>query len=333
MSIEVLRPGLLMTVQDAGRWGFRKNGVSICGALDDFALRTGNILVGNPLNASVIEITLANSQFHFHDDSVIAICGGDLAPLINDKAVPSWRPLLVKAGGILHFSSLQSGCRANLAVAGGINVPIILGSRSTDLRAGFGGHEGRALRAGDTLHCATPDDENSKRHGRLVDESFHQNFFAPRWFISTHVRPSYDSKVVRVLRGGEFMSFSERSRMNFFADEFIVTPEANRMAYRLSGRNLHLTRAVELLSTAVTPGAIQVPPDGIPVLLLADCQTTGGYPVIAHVASVDLPVVAQKKPGDSLRFSEISLSESHSLYLQREKDIAALKYAVQCQMK
>jgi antagonist of KipI len=323
---------MLMTVQDAGRRGFRKDGVSICGALDNFALRVANILVGNPQCAPLLEITLANASLHFHADSLIAICGGDLAPHVNDDVASCWRPLFVKANSTLHFRTHVSGCRAYLAVAGGLDIPYILESYSTDLRARIGGYEGRALRTGDQLRLRTLQDENNLQHKLLVSASTHKVGFTLHWFVSNDARPLYQSRIVRAVRGAKFTSFDERSREDFFAEEFIVTPQANRMAYRLRGCKLKLSQPTELLSFAVAPGTIQVPPDGNPLLLLADCQTTGGYPVIAHVATVDLPIIAQMRPGDSLRFSEISLEEAHHLFVKRENVIAELEYAVKLKL-
>jgi antagonist of KipI len=275
-----------------------------------------------------LEITLANALLRFHADSLIAICGGNLAPHVNDEAVSCWRPLFVKANSSLHFGTHISGCRAYLAIAGGLDIPYILGSYSTDLRARIGGYEGRALRPSDQLRLGTPQSENSLQRKLFAYASTHQVGFASHWFVSNDACPLYESKIVRVVRGAELISFDERCRKDFFTEEFIVTPEANRMAYRLRGCKLKLSQPMELLSSAVVPGAIQVPPDGNPLLLLADCQTTGGYPVIAHVATVDLPIIAQMRPGDSLRFSEISLEEAHRAYVEREREIAELEYAV-----
>lgn len=330
MSIEVLQGGLLTTVQDDGRHGFRRDGVSTCGALDQFALRAANILVGNSPKAAVLEITLAGCALHFTANNLIAICGGDLTPEAAGEIVPCWRPIFVAANTVLHFKAARVGSRAYLAVACGFDVPVVLGSRSTDLRAKFGGHAGRALRAGDSLECLPASDAAAKVPEWLAASHTNVTLSFPRWFVSANSRPRYAAKpTLRVIAGSEFAKFEEASLRAFFEREFSVTTEANRMAYRLrSEENLKLVARREQTSMTVAPGTIQVPPDGNPILLLADCQTTGGYPVIAHVIRADLPIVAQSKPGDALRFVEVTLDEAHHLYLERERTLVQLNCAL-----
>jgi antagonist of KipI len=330
MSIKVLQGGLLTTVQDGGRHGFRQDGVSVCGALDEFAMRAANTLVGNAEGAAVLEITLAGCALRFSQNHLIAICGGDLTPHIAGETVPCWRPIFVAANAVLNFTAMRAGYRAYLSVAGGLDVPVMLGSRSTDLRAKFGGYAGRALQTGDSLSCFP--------NGGL-GESWRENFATSReafqlvyanWFVSVNARPSLAANpILRVIRGSGFSEFDMASHRAFFEREFVVKPESNRMAYRLRGDvKLNLVVPREQISTAVAPGTIQIPPDGNPILLLADCQTTGGYPVFAHVIRADLPLVAQMKPGDSMRFVETTLDEAHRFYLERERTLAQLRYAV-----
>lgn len=334
MSIKVLQGGMLTTVQDDGRYGFRQDGVSVCGALDEFAMRAANALVGNAPDAAVLEITFAGCALRLTQNHLIAICGGDLMPHVAGAAVPCWRPLYVAANSVLNFAGMRAGCRAYLAIAGGFDVPVMLGSRSTDLRANFGGYAGRALQAGDSLSCLQIGDAAASMREKLAASQTNIRCAFASWFVSTSARPSLAAEpALRVIPGTDFAAFDEASRRALFERVFVVTPDANRMAYRLRGdEKLKLTLPRENLSTAVAPGTIQVPPDGNPILLLADCQTTGGYPVIAHVIRADLTLVAQMKPGDSVRFFETTLDEAQWLYLERERTLAQLRYAVRFKM-
>lgn len=334
MSIEVLQGGLLTTVQDGGRYGFRREGVSVCGALDEFAMRAANTLVGNAPDAAALEITLAGCALRFTQNYFIAICGGDLMPHVAGEAVPCWRPIYVAANSVLDFKGIRTGCRAYLAIAGGLDVPVLLGSRSTDLRAQFGGYDGRALQAGDSLSCLHNGDAAARLREKLAASHTNIQFSFADWFVSANVRPTRAAQTaLRVIHGSEFAAFDEPSRRALFEQIFVVTPNANRMAYRLrSDEKLKLVAPREQFSTAVVPGTMQVPPDGNPILLLADCQTTGGYPVIAHVIRADLTIVAQMKPGDSLRFVETTLDEAQRLYRERERTLTQLRYAVRFKM-
>lgn len=299
MEISVIQPGPLTTVQDAGRPGHRAAGVSPGGAADSFALRVTNLLVGNPDDAAVLECTLAGPTLEFSEATTIALGGGEFS------GAPSWKPIGVKSGERLVLGPLRTGCRGYVAVAGGIEVPLALGSRSTHLRAGLGGIEGRGLRAGD----------------RLQAQSWQLPHTAQHWQISRELLPDYSSSpIVRVLPGSQFSEFNR----SWLGQAFTVTPVSDRMGLRLQGIPVVRQRGTELLSGAVAPGTLQVPPDGQPILLLADAQTVGGYPRLAHVIGVDLPLVAQVRPGDTLRFSEVDLAEAHRLWRAREKMLALL---------
>ncbi|WP_027416360.1 biotin-dependent carboxyltransferase family protein [Aneurinibacillus terranovensis] len=328
MNINVLRPGLLTTVQDAGRYGFQKYGVIVGGAMDLFALRMANILVGNEEAAAGLEMTVMGPALEFTDDALIAICGGSLSPAVNGQVVPEWRPVYVKKGAVLTFEGLVSGCRAYLAIAGGFHVPQILGSYSTYLRAGIGGYEGRALKKGDVLQGNSPSDWARRQMLSLKKAEFSYGAVAD-WGISFELVPAYSSQpVVRVLRGAQFEAFTSESRKKFFETPYRVTPQSDRMGYRLSGEKMELSSPLELISEAVSAGTIQVPPEGQPIILLSDRQTTGGYPKVAHIITVDLPVIAQTKPGESVRFQQVSLEEAHALYIKRERDIKQVKQAI-----
>lgn len=311
MSIRVLRPGLLTTVQDLGRWGKQRYGVVVGGAMDPFALRMANLLVGNDEGAAALEMTLLGPTLQFEQDALIALCGGEFYAKLDDNILPVWRPVFVPRGTSLNVGSAVSGTRGYLAIAGGIDVPHVLGSRSTYLHGKFGGHEGRALQDGDLLSIA--------------ESTLAVSPQSCNWRIGSLI-PAYDDRpTLRVIPGSEFDWITPQSQEQLFSNEFEVTPQSDRMGYRLSGPRLELASPRELISEAVCPGTIQVPADGQPILLMADCATTGGYPKAACVASVDLPLAAQLRPGYKLRFAAISLAEAQALLRQREADIERLK--------
>jgi len=332
MSLRVLRPGLLATIQDLGRPGLQRYGVAVGGAMDWLALRVANLLVGNNENEAGLEMTLLGPDLEFQQDTLIAICGGDLSPRIGEAEVPQDRPVLVRAGTTLSCGAARRGCRAYLAIAGGFDVPEILGSRSTYLRAGIGGFEGRPLQAGDTLRfrmvVGVPALAGVLGEEPPAEAGTPTPFASCRWRAGVSA-DDWAERAIRVVRGSEFDMLSLASQDQLFTAEFTVSPQSDRMGYRLSGPPLELSSAGGLISTAVCPGTIQVPPDGQPILLMADCATTGGYPKVAHVASVDLPRMAQQKPGDSFSLREISLEEAHNLYRKREAAMRRLKVALQ----
>lgn len=311
MSIRILRPGLLTTVQDLGRWGNRRYGVVVGGAMDTFALRMANVLVGNDEGAAALEITLLGPAIRFEQDALVALCGGEFRAMLGDAVMPTWRPVSIARGSTLTCGTANSGCRGYLAFAGGMDVPLVLGSRSTYLHGKFGGHEGRALQEGDCLSIDTSTLAVSRTP-------------CP-WRVGS-VTPEYDENpTLRVILGSEFDWLASQSQEQLFRSEFVVSPQSDRMGYRLSGPKLELKIPHELISTAVCPGVIQVPADGQPILLMADCATTGGYPKVACVSSVDLPLAAQLRPGTKFRLSAISLEEAQSLLRQREAEVDRLK--------
>ena len=299
MEINIIRSGMLTSVQDPGRTGHRGAGVPLGGAMDAFALRVANLLVGNPEGAAALECTLVGPEVEFTADSVVAVGGADF------EGLAAWQPRVVRAGERVKLGAARSGCRGYLAVAGGIGVEPVLGSRSTYLRGGFGGFQGRALRDGDVL--PVPD------VGRKLTN---------HWRIDGRILPGYSaSPTVRVVRGAQLDEFGGA----LFAAEFKILPQSDRMGIRLGGAKLtRIGGAAELVSSAVAPGTVQVPSDGQPIVLMADAQTLGGYPQAAHVISVDLPLVAQLRPGDRLKFAEVTLEEAHKLAFIREHVIAML---------
>ena len=319
MTATILRPGFLTTVQDLGRPGFRQSGVTSGGAVDSHALRVANLLVGNNESDAGLEITLWGLRIRFSDDRCIAWCGGAFEVTANGEFVPAGRACVLRAGDELSFGGAVPGCRAWLAVSGGIDVPFVLGSRSTDLRGGFGGLGGRALREGDVLSLG----EHSAGARELIvrlHNSLSADWGAPsEWALPV---PLIGEHILRVVRGSDWTRVSAAALENFLGKPFTVSPDSDRMGARLHGPDLELTdKDLDLISEAVTPGTIQIPQGGQPILLLADCQTIGGYPKLAHVITVDLPLAAQLRPGDRVRFNEVPLAEAHRRLIQRDEDL------------
>jgi antagonist of KipI len=335
MSIVVQRPGLLTTIQDLGRFGYQQYGVPAAGVMDEFAARTANELVGNDAGAPVVEVTLAGAEFVLEQSCVMAICGADLGAEVTEglaegRAVPLWTRLKVSGGTILRFIRHTTGCRAYIAFRGGIQADPVLGSASTYLRAGFGGMNGRALRAGDRLEIAPSACSYQEPAPKLGATPFS----AERWSISPYILPGYsDHPSIRIVRGREWNRFTVESKKRLLSEAYEVTVQSDRMGYRLSGGRLELEATVELLSEAVTMGTIQVPPDGQPIILMADRQPTGGYPIIGQVASVDLPVLAQAPPTSKLTFVDISLQEAQRLFLFREWELRMLREGLRLYQK
>ena len=324
MSIRVEVPGLLTTLQDLGRKGYQHLGVGPGGVMDEMSHRLGNLLVGNPEAAASLELTLAGPRLHFEADALIALCGADLSPEIDGRPVPLWRPVRVRAGARLQFGRPRAGARCYLAVAGGFQVPQVMNSASTNLAAGFGGFQGRALQRGDRLETGACPHElyPGFQDHRLGDTQLFQalDWFAP-WFREvSFARPA----TLRVVAGPQWPALTAQAREAFLGATFRVAPQSNRMGLRLQGPVLTLEQPQEMLSGGVTMGTLQLPPDGAPILLMADRQTTGGYPRLGEVASVDLPHAAQLAPGEHARFELIPLAQAQELFLQREARLGDL---------
>ncbi len=326
MSLNILRSGMLSTLQDGGRWGYQKEGILVNGPMDPLAHRIANLLVGNEENSTALEICLTGPKICFEQDHLIAITGLDVTPRINGTPVKLWRPLWVRKKSILEFGALMGGRFAYLAVAGSFHLPAVLGSTATYLQAGLGGHEGRALQAGDQLLCPGVPDQDFFFLQQGMASSNHLSFVQATWSPSPALFPKYESPaVLRVMYGPEWDLFSTESQQAFLAGAYTVSRQSDRMGYRLQGPALSLSRPVELLSSAVTFGTVQVPVNGQPIVLMADHQTTGGYPRIAQVATVDLPKLAQLHPAKKTQFRAITLHEAQQLYLAQEQHLERLK--------
>ncbi|BFU90882.1 MAG: urea carboxylase [Nitrospira sp.] len=296
--IIVVKGGWLTTVQDLGRYGYQQYGVPVAGAMDSFSAMVANRLVGNPDRAAVLELTLKGPELQFERDTVIAITGADLSPTINGSTVPLWQSILAPHGGRLSFGKQRTGTRAYLAVASGIDVPLILGSRSTHCASETGGLGGRPLKQGDSLCTGKPVKSVKELIGNRLPD---------------HLLPRYErSATLRILPGPQQDFFSEGSLTTLTEATYTVTPQSDRMGYRLTGPKVLRKRSMQFISDCTTMGALQVPPDGQPILLMADRQTTGGYPKIAVVISADLSLAAQLAPGDSVTFAPCTIAQAQT---------------------
>lgn len=304
--LEILRPGIQTTVQDLGRHGYRHLGIAQAGALDAPALILANRLLHNPFGAAGLELVAGRIEIRLHRDSCLALCGADFAATLDGQALsPGWR-LPAKAGQILKLQGPRSGMRAYLAIDGGIAVPEALGSRSTDLQAHFGGWQGRALLAGDRLPLGLAH-PCVRRLGAL------QRIWSPE---------------VRALPGPEYTQFSSSAQGAFWSQAWSVSTQSNRMGYRLQGTPLLRTVNVDLASHAVVPGVIQVPPNGQPIVLLADAQTSGGYPRIAVVIEADLWKFAQAPPGQKFCFVETDLAGARAASEKWRQELYRLERSI-----
>ncbi|MEP7044494.1 MAG: biotin-dependent carboxyltransferase family protein [Dokdonella sp.] len=333
MSIRVLKGGLLTTLQDRGRSGYAAFGIGRAGPMDEVALRLANALVGNADDAAALEISVIGPRLHFGADALVALTGAEFDARLGAHAMAGWRRQHIAAGDVLDCGRVRHGARGYLAVAGGFDAPLLLGSRSCDVNAGLGPLHGRPLRAGDALLI---------ERTRAADAAMAQNLASAErqrpasahavdsaWSLDP--RPWFDTDsthAIHLIRGRHFDALDAASRAALFTAEFRVAPESNRVGFRLDGPRLALAAPLELVSEATAFGTLQLPPGGQPIALLAEHPTTGGYPRIGQIAAIDLPRLAQRKPGDSVRFREIGLDEAQTRYLQRERELARMIEAI-----
>jgi antagonist of KipI len=307
--LHVLRPGLLTTVQDLGRFGFQRFGMPVSGAMDTTALRLANRLVGNRDHAAALEITIKGPELQFETPAVIAITGADLSPLVDGKPVQNWVTLHVQRESTLTFGRRRTGARAYVAIAGGFDTPKVLGSRSTHIRSRTGGIDGRALMKGDKLKGGRPATGRGKLVGKEVPDS---------------LRPAYSpNPTLRAVLGPQADHFVPEAVDTFMSSRFTVSPHSDRMGYRLTGPRLVHAASPDIISDATPFGAVQVPANQQPILLMADRQTTGGYPKLAVVISADLPLAAQLMPGNTVTFTLVEVSEAQAVSRELRQRIDA----------
>lgn len=304
---QVMKPGLMTTFQDLGRHGYQEYGVVVAGAMDDFSLQIANLLVGNQRDEAGLEVTMMGPTLKVLQDAVIAITGGNLSPRVNGQPAPMWKSFAVKEGQLIEFGQPLEGIRSYISVAGGFDLPAVMGSNSTYLKAKIGGLNGRALEKEDILYG------NEKVHA-VTGRSLHYDEI-----------PKYQKEVaVRVVLGPHQDAFTDEAINTFLSSNYEITPQSDRMGFRLKGPELtHKTNA-DIISEAIPLGGIQVPANGQPIILMADRQTTGGYTRIATVISTDISLLAQAAPRAVVRFKEVSVEEAQEVYQGRESLLRVL---------
>lgn len=308
MGFKVELGGFQTLIQDRGRIGYGQYGVSGCGAMDEYAHRVGNILVGNDENEASLEVLMIGPTIKFNEYTQIAITGADLGASLNGKNIDIWRSYEINPGDRLSFKGAKSGVRAYISIAGGIDVPIVMGSKSTYTRGKIGGFEGRALKKGD-----------------YISTFFEERDFTINKKIYDEYIPKYDTNIVlRMVKGPQFDCFSEIETNKFLDNEYKVTNEIDRMGCRLEGESIKHIKGADIISDGISYGAIQVPGHGKPIIMLADRQTSGGYTKIGNVISVDLYKLAQAKPNDSIKFELIDIYEAHRLLKEQELKIKSI---------
>jgi antagonist of KipI len=299
MALTIVRPGMFTTVQDCGRWGFQARGVSVSGAMDVFSHRLANALVGNGDDSATLEATLIGPEMQFQAASTVAITGAEFRVMLDGTSVAMNRAFTVPAGATLKFGDRLKGARAYVAVAGGIDVPPVLGSRATHVVSGMGGFQGRALRGGDALET-----------GKTGSDPVTNFDIARRGSDPVFMLPD-GGAALRVIAGPAGLGVLASRR-------YMVSPRSDRMGYRLDGSEAVEMASGEMISAPVPTGAVQVPPSGQPILLMSDHATTGGYAIAATVITADLPLAGQLAPGDWVEFQACSLEEADSALRDRE---------------
>lgn len=310
--IEILSGGGLNTVQDLGRYGYRKIGVTVAGAMDKLALAAGNLMLGNPPGSAGIEITIFPFRVRFLAGTRIALTGADGDARLDGEPVLPWWSLRVRKGQVLELPVARSGSRAYLTARGGIDVPVVMNSRSTDLKVKFGGFEGRSLRKGDRLALLAVDGDRAGPAGGYGVEP-------PRLALGFEFGSGDEALAIRVVPAAEYELFKEAAQRHFWAMPWRITPNSNRQGFRFAGTPLLTEGLPELLSRGMVPGTLQVPPSGLPIVQMSDANPSGGYPNIGTVIEADMWRLAQAGLGDSVRFVRASVPEAIAA-LKAERD-------------
>lgn len=327
MQIEIIKPGLLSTIQDTGRIGYRHIGMPTAGCMDHLAADIANYLVGNESHSAVLELTYGGFEFIARSDLLIA-CGGQGASMLSEgKELPFWRPVFVPSGKKLKFITSDKGVRQYLAIAGGWCCEEVLLSRSTYLPTKTGGYNGRAFQKADLL--VSNRNINVTSSTILMALSNNLSITFPSWGVNPLQFANYHSKRIRFIAGHEYEWFDQDNQQIFENSSFAVSHQSSRMGCYFDGSLVKkITTKRELYSTGVSCGTIQVTNSGKIVLLMADSQTTGGYPRIAQVAAVDIPICAQLRPGDSISFEKIGLDQADDLLWAQKRNLKALKETI-----
>lgn len=310
-AFEVIHPGALTTVQDLGRYGYQRYGVPVGGAMDKFSLRVANLLVGNKENEGALEATVLGPKLKALRQVRVAFAGADLSPKINGQPCPTWSSLAIEEGDLISFGTPRSGCRAYLGISGGISVPLIMGSYATHIRLGLGGL-GRALAKGDVIRVK----EERRRSRDWID---------PYQLAKEQIPIYTHESVIRVILGPQKEYFTKQGLRSFLGGDYVITPETDRMGYRLRGPKVEHSLGADVITDGTPPGSVQVPGDGMPIILVADGQATGGYAKIAVVITPDQDKLAQAKPGDRIRFQKVTIDKAHLLLAEMENKIQGIK--------
>lgn len=313
MSITVLNPGLMTTVQDLGRVGYQQFGVSVSGVMDPRSATLANILVGNEDGEAVLECTMMGPHLQFNEATCIAITGGDLGPTLDGQPVKNYTAIKVAAGQVLKFTMPKAGCRAFIAFAGGLDIPVVMGSRSTYMKAKIGGLEGRKLAKDDVIGFRAPKADLKNFNFRSMASEF-----VPR-----------KEYTVRVILGPQDDYFTEEGISTFLSQVYTVTPEFDRMGCRLDGPVIAHKDGGDIISDGIAFGAIQVPSSGTPIIMLGDRQTTGGYTKIANVITADFRILAQLKQGDKVRFEKVSVKAAQDALLTQRAALRTIRSALE----
>lgn len=328
MSISIIKAGLYCSVQDQGRPGFQRVGVPVGGCMDKYAASVANILCGNAHDFAVVEFLMHGASIRFDSDHLVAFAGSGAIPTWSNRELPIHRAIFVPGDTVIDLRYTDKGCRLYLALAGGVDTPLLLGSRSTYEPAGIGSR----ISAGDKLPVGVRSEVAERMIGQLLPAGIGSGTIkgmnggilpngpsVSKWG-AVELLEEMDTDCIRILRGPEWDYFSEHSRKKWLSTYFQITQASDRMGYTLIGEGISLAVTREMISTAVTTGTIQVVPDGSPLLLMADAQTTGGYPRIAQVIEADIALCAQKRPGDKIRFREVSEAVAHQLFINRVEE-------------
>ena len=312
MGFRVLKGGMLTTVQDLGRYGYQSQGFSVAGVMDQRAFKIANLLLDNPENEAVLEITLIGPTLEFTSETIIAITGGDFTPKINGEAAPMYTAIYMKKGDVLAFGSARTGTRGYIAFSSYLDVPVVMGSRCTNLKSRIGGFKGRKLQEGDYIGF------RMKRR--------YLPFFLSRTLPVERFEES--EAVLRVVMGPQDDKFTHKGIQTFLKEEFTVTSDFDRMGCRLDGPFIASESGSDIISDGIAYGAVQVPSHGKPIILLSDRQTTGGYAKIATVISVDIPKLVQRKMDHKIRFKAVTVEEAQKALLDEVQELESMRRAI-----
>ena len=322
MSLRIIRPGILDTIQDTGRYGYQHLGIHPGGSMDRFSARLANALLGKLPDGPVIEIHFPAPKIRFETPTVIALSGADFSPLINGDPVPMHHPIALESESVLQFSHMEQGARCYLSVLHDFKLEKWMGSYSTNLKAGAGGYQGHPLRKDDRIEFTG----NYNISHLLQGKNCHVLPWKANDIVDTR-------NEIECLMGSEWNWLTREAQQDFLQNWYLISNDADRMGYRLNGAPLAMNREEQLVSSAVTFGTIQLLPDGQLIILMADHATTGGYPRIASVISAHLPILAQKKPNSSIRFKMVDLSTAEKKVFEQKKYLQQLQNACKFRMK